>query len=99
MFFSKKEQIIIEKFYKEVKSLTENDALLLIWENSKVEATFDTCFDDFDENNESDEFTSFVFKKKEITGTPPIEISEDNFFIINYHNFPEDIVLNNVKIN
>ena len=78
MFFSKKEQIIIEKFYKEVKNLTENDVLLLIWGNSKVEATFDTCFDDFDENNESDEFTSFVFKKKETTGTPSIEISEDD---------------------
>ena len=52
-----------------------------------------------DEENEEDEFTSFVLKKLELKGKPPIEITEANFFIINYHNFPRDIILNNERIN
>ena len=99
MYFAKNEKAIIENFYKKLSEIGATDILLLIWETGKIKATFDTCFDDFDEINENDEFTSFVFQKIEITGTPPVEITEANFFIVNYHNFPLEILFNGIKIN
>ena len=99
MYFSEKEQAIIESFYKNISNLSKDDILTIIWENGEVKARFDTCFDDFDEVDENDEFTSFVFEKVELKGIPPIELSESNYFTINYHNFPKDILLNGVKIN
>lgn len=99
MYFSEKEQSIIEKFYKNLSSITEKDVLTLIWDEGQIQAKFDTCFDDYSEENEEDEFTSFVLKKIELIGTPPIEITEANFFIINYHNFPRKIICNGKNIN
>ena len=99
MYFSKNEQLIIETFYKRLSSLTEEDVLTLIWDEGQIKAKFDTCFDDFNEKNDKDEFTSFVLKKIALTGAPPVEITETGLFIINYHNFPKDIILNNEKIN
>ena len=99
MYFSVKEQVIIEKFYKSISDLSIDDVLTLIWENGEVQARFDTCFDDFDEIDENEEFTSFVFEKVELKGIPPIELSASNYFIINYNNFPKDILINGIKIN
>ena len=84
MYFSKNEKIIIEALYKNLSSIAEEDILTLVWDKGQIKAKFDTCFDDIDEENEADEFTSFVFKKIELTGTPPVEITEADFFIINY---------------
>ena len=99
MYFSKSEQSIIETFYKNLSSITEEDILTLVWSEGQIQAKFDTCFDDFNEENEEDEFTSFVLKKIESTGKPPVEITEADFFIINYHNFPTEIICNGKKIN
>ena len=99
MYFSKNEQSIIETFYKNLSRITEEDILTLVWSEGQIQAKFDTCFDDFNEENEEDEFTSFVLKKLEAKGKPPIEITEANLFIINYHNFPKDIILNDERIN
>lgn len=100
MYFSKNEQPIIENFYKNITKIKEGDILSLIWENGQVEAIFDTCFDDFNEENEEDEYTSFSFiLRNESKGFPPIKIMETKYFIINYHNFPKDIFLNGEKIN
>ena len=99
MYFSKSEQSIIETFYKNLSNITEEDILTLVWSEGQIQAKFDTCFDDFNEENEEDEFTSFVLKKIESTGKPPVEITEADFFIINYHNFPTEIICNGKKIN
>ena len=99
MYFSKNEKIIIEALYKNLSSIAEEDILTLVWDKGQIKAKFDTCFDDIDEENEVDEFTSFVFKKIELTGTPPVEITEADFFIINYHNFPKEIICNGKLIN
>ena len=32
-------------------------------------------------------------------GTPPVDVSEAKYFVVNYHNFPENILLNGEKIN
>lgn len=99
MYFSKSEQSIIETFYKNLLSITEEDILTLVWNEGKILAKFNTCFDDFNEENEEDEFTSFVLKSLESIGKPPVEITESDFFIINYHNFPSEIICNGKKIN
>ena len=99
MFFSKSEQSIIDTFYKNLSGLTEEDILTLVWEEGQIQALFDTCFDDFNEENEEDEFTSFLLKKLKATGKTPVEITEADFFIINYHNFPTEIICNGKKIN
>lgn len=93
MYFSKKEQSIIEKFYKKLSNITEKDVLELKWKTGTVKAVFDTCFDDFDEKNESDEYTSFLFKGLSFDGVPPVQIVDEKMFIINYHNFPDSIWL------
>ena len=73
--------------------------MTLVWNEGQIQAKFDTCFDDFNEENEEDEFTSFVLEKLAIKGNPPVEITGANLFIINYHNFPTEIILNSEKIN
>lgn len=99
MYFSNNERCIIEKFYKNLSKITGKDKLTLIWDECQILANFDTCFDDFDDDNENDEFTSFVFKKLEQKGISPIEITSEGLFIINYHNFPHEILLNGEKLN
>ena len=99
MYFSQSEQSVIEIFYKNLTNITEEDVLTLVWNEGQVQARFDTCFDDFDEENEEDEFTSFIFKKIGLTGSPPVEITDADLFIINYHNFPKDIICKGKKIN
>lgn len=99
MYFGKNEKSIIEKFYKSLSEIGGNDILELLWETGKITAVFDTCFDDFDENNEKDEFTSFVFKSKNMEGVIPVDIGENDLFIVNYHNFPKQILLNGKEIN
>lgn len=91
--------MIVGTFYTNMSKLESGDVLELIWNIGNVKATFDTCFDDCDDGNESDEFTSFVFVGKSFEGNPPIERSDNNYFIVNYRNFPERILLNGEQIN
>ena len=49
MYFSQSEQSVIETFYKNLTNITEEDDLTLVWNEGQVQARFDTCFDDFDE--------------------------------------------------
>lgn len=93
MYFAKQEQPIIETFYKNLSNITTKDVLELKWKTGSIKAIFDTCFDDFDEESESDEYTSFIFKVLSFEGKPPVQISDEKSFVINYHNFPESIVL------
>lgn len=99
MYFTKNEKSIIQNFYKNLSKIGERDILELVWETGKIKAVFDTCFDDFDENNENDEFTSFVFKGEKLEGTIPVDIGENHLFIVNYHNFPKQILFYGKKIN
>ena len=85
-----KEANIVKDLYSRLDEIS-NREIKLIWTTGEIIAVFDTCFDDFNEDDESDEFTSFVFKVNIVKGVVPINISEDNYCIINYHNFPTKI--------
>lgn len=93
MYFNINEKPIIETFYKNIETQREG-IFILEWEQGQIKANFDTCFDDYNLDNEEDEFTSFVFKKLEVAGTPPVDIEYNDYFTINYHNFPSKITMN-----
>ena len=94
----------IVKTFAESLDHYENEQMELIWEDgSKIVATFDTCFEDendYEMDEEGyEEFTSFVFQAEEVSGNPPVELSDEGFFLINYHNFPKEILVGGKKIN
>lgn len=86
MPFSSKEEKIILQFYKNIGSLKGRE-LTLFWEKATVTALFDTVFEDLDDDTE-EEFISFSFKCLFASGNAPIEITQDEYFIVNYRNFP-----------
>ncbi|MCM1194640.1 MAG: hypothetical protein NC332_01760 [Firmicutes bacterium] len=90
--FSEKEKSIVQILYNQIDNIY-NKKIKLSWDTGYIIAEFDTCFDDFADNDENDEFTSFVFHVIRVEGTLPIIISEDNYCTINYHNFPKYITL------
>lgn len=98
-----KEKSIISSFLNNLDKY-ENEEMTLLWYNSsKVIALFDTCFEDendYDENSsEYEEFISFSFTLISEVGDAPICVTEDNGFLISYHNFPDEILVGNKKIN
>lgn len=103
MFLNEKEGTLIGKF---LKNLDKYDAeeMTLVWSGgATITARFDTCFEDENEFEETDtryeEFTTFVFETICISGNPPVFITEDNFFCVNYHNFPDKIMVGKQRIN
>ena len=68
-----------------------------------MHALYDSYIEDesdfeIDENG-YEEFWSFVFKVIRADASVPIEITEDDYFLINYRNFPKEIIANGKKIN
>ena len=102
-FWNDKEEKIIGKFINNIDRYEEEE-LILKWEDgSEVHATFDTYIEDESdcdmEEEEYEEFWSFVFKGISVLGEPPIGITEDDYFMVNYLNFPKEILVGNTKIN
>lgn len=103
MYFSEKEEKVVRVFYNNL-SKYEEIIMILKWKNgSQVIATFDTCFED---NNELEmdvpgyeEYISFVFKAIDTVGSPPVYITEDECFCVDYRNFPDEIIADGKKIN
>ena len=51
-----KEANIVKDLYSRLDEIS-NREIKLIWTTGEIIAVFDTCFDDFNEDDESDEFT------------------------------------------
>ena len=103
MFLNEKEGTIIGHFLKNLDKF-DIEEMTLVWsEGETITARFDTCFEDENEFEENEigyeEFTTFVFEAICISGDPPVFITEDNFFCVNYHNFPNKIMVGKQKIN
>ena len=101
MYLNNNEERIIGKFSKNLSKYDKSN-MLLLWENgSSILAKLDTCFEDeIDcENETCEELWSFSFKAILIFKNPPVFITQSNGFLINYHNFPKEILVDGVKIN
>lgn len=102
MYFNNKEEAIIAPFMN-IADEYEGKILTLKWENgSKITAVYDTYIEDesdyeLDDDN-YEEYWTFVFKALDMTGKPPVYITDDEYFCINYHNFPAEIFAENKNI-
>lgn len=102
-FWNDKEEKIIGPFINSIDNYEEQE-LILKWEDgSEVRALFDSYIEDesdYDiDEEEYEEFWSFVFKGVSVSGEPPICITEDDYFMVNYLNFPKEIMVGEQKIN
>ncbi len=106
MYLNDKEEKIIGSFMNVADEL-EGKLIILKWEDgSQVQGIYDSYMEDeldCDIDDESyEEFWSFVFKAVDISGEPPIYITEDEYFCIDYRNFPAEILVdingNTVKV-
>ncbi|MBQ9986584.1 MAG: hypothetical protein IJP38_09835 [Oscillospiraceae bacterium] len=100
-----KELQIIGTFLRNLDEY-ENREMKLVWRKSgEITASFYTCFEDENdseensENEDFEEYISFVFDATEISGAPPVSLNSRKSFIINYHNFPDEIIIDGKKIN
>ena len=103
MVLNEKEGKIINAFLENLDKYDTEEMKLLWHGGESITARFDTCFEDendFEElEDEYEEFTTFVFEAVCTYGNPPVFITEDNFFCINYHNFPDAIMVREKRIN
>ena len=102
-YLNDKEEKIIGTFMYNMDDYY-NCTVTLKWKDgSWVIAEFDACSEDDndleldDENYE--ELTSFVFKALWVKDNPPVYITEDAFFLVDYRNFPDEIIAGGKKIN
>ena len=96
MYLNEFEEKIISNFCKNLNELSD-ESLLLKWSSGSIVATFDTCFEDMDDDTE--EFYSFSFIVSSKEGNPPVVVSDDNYCLINYKNFPVEILSGAIKVN
>ena len=97
MYLNEFEEKIISNFCKNLNELSD-ESLLLKWNSGSLVAIFDTCFEDMDDDTE-EEFYSFSFVVSSKEGNPPVVVSDDNYCLINYKNFPVEILSGAIKVN
>ncbi len=103
MYLNNNEEKIIGSFMN-ISDEVEGEIVILKWGNeSKVKGIYDSYIEDENDleldDEKYEEFWSFVFKVVEVIGEPPVYITEDEYFCINYHNFPDEIIVGDKKIN
>lgn len=99
MYLNDKEETVIGTFM-DIADELEGKVLILKWnDGSHVQGIYDSYIEDEADCDMDDEryeeFWSFIFKAVDLVGKPPIDITEDEYFCINYHNFPNEIIVNN----
>ena len=103
MFLNEKEEAVIGVFLSQADTYDFED-MELVWKNgAKITATYVSNFEDSNDKKKGEEgyeeYTSFVFDVIEVSGEPPVLISEQDGFCLNYHNFPDEIIKDGEKIN
>ena len=103
MYLNNKEEKIIGKFMDVVDDF-EGKLMILKWKDGdQVLGIYDSYMEDELDCEMDDEcyeeFWSFVFKAVDLVGEPPIYITEDEFFCVDYRNFPDEIIVDNQRIN
>ena len=102
-YLNENEKKIIGRFI-ESSDTNEGKRMLLNWaDGSQIHGIYDSFIEDendYDLDEDGyEEFWSFVFEVIDTKGNPPVYITEDNYFLINYHNFPDEILVDGIKIN
>lgn len=97
MYLNDREEKIIGAFMNIADEL-EGKPVVLKWrDGSWVLGIYDSYIEDENDCDIEDigyeEFWSFVFKAVGVSGTPPIYITDDEYFCINYHNFPDEVTV------
>ena len=103
MFSNDKEEAIIGTFLSNADEY-EFDDMELSWDNGgKIIANYVSNYEDSNDKKKGtegyEEYTSIVFDAIEVIGEPPVMISEQDGFCLNYHNFPSLITVDGTKIN
>ena len=103
MYLNDREEKIIGHFF-EIADEYEGKMLTLKWnDGSMVQGIYDSFMEDeLDCEMEEDgyeEFWSFIFKAVNFSGKPPVYITDDKYFCIDYRNFPDVIMAGKEKIN
>lgn len=103
MFLNDKEEAVIGTFLSNLDEY-EFEEMELTWENGgKIVANYVSNYEDSNDKRKGEEgyeeYTSFVFDMIDVTGEPPVFISEQDGFCMNYHNFPSEITVDGTKIN
>ena len=102
MYLNDKEGKIIG-LLMDIADELEGKKVVLKWKNgSLIQGIYDSYIEDemdCDMNDDDyEEFWSFVFKATDLIGEPPIYITQDEYFCINYRNFPDEIIADGKKI-
>ena len=104
MNLNPREGVIINRFG--AYAAYHYDCLFLLrWSDTDyILAEYDQAMEDENDPDggiddpEFEEFWSFLFRVKEVHGHPPVE-PYNGFILVNYHNFPEEILHDGVKVN
>ncbi len=103
MFLNGKEEKIIGKFMNICEMYEEKEITLKWDENNCIKCVYDSYIEDETdcelEDADYEEFWSFVFEAIEVIGEPPVYITEDDYFCVDYRNFPDEIIADGKKIN
>lgn len=103
IYLNENEKKHIEKFIMIADDYKCKEMILKWDDGNKIVAIYKDFIEDendYDiENANYEEFWSFVFEFVSKVGNPDIYITSDNYFLINYHNFPKEILVDGVKIN
>ncbi len=103
MYLNDKEEKIIGKCVEVIEDYCHKE-MLLRWEDGMMAyGTYERYIEDENDadldSDEYEEFWSFVFKATKVIGNPPIYVTEHNYFLVSYHNFPDEILVNGKRIN
>lgn len=103
MFLNDKEEKVIGKFMT-CSDEYEQKPMILKWGNKTVvKAIYDSYIEDEADcemdDSDYEEFWSFIFKVVDVSDKPPVFVTEDRYFCVNYHNFPDEIICDGKKIN
>ena len=103
MFLNENEEAVIGAFLSVADDYYDEEMELCFDNGSKIVATFVSYFDDSNNKKKGEEgyeeYTTFVFDAIDVFGEPPVLISEQDGFCLNYHNFPSEIIADGNKIN
>ena len=103
IYWNKSEEAIIGRFLASNRKCIGKKLLLNWYGKGSVLAEYDMLMEDendFEMGDERyEEFWSFAFHGIKIKGNPPIAVNHQKNFLINYHNFPDEILVDGKKIN